>query len=169
MKQVLNIFPVIILDVENFITTNSDDEAINEDTKNIGIELSGEVVSKNGFSANWGISYSDPKYRSEDENNNAWKRNYGRWLLNGGLNYQQDKFNISLNGSYMADRVMQSAQEDVKPYFYTSLHASYKPTKDHEIFLNVDNLLDREDITSHVSSRYKSLGTNFVLGYKYKF
>ncbi len=156
-------------DVENFITTNSNDEAINEDTKNIGIELSSEVVGKNGFSAHWGISYSDPKYRAEDEANNAWKRNYGRWLLNGGLNYQQDKLNISLNGSYMADRVMQSAQEDVKPYFYTSLHASYKPTKDHEIFLNVDNLLDREDITSHVSSRYKSLGTNFVLGYKYKF
>lgn len=163
-------------DVENFITTTSkkidgvtQDVAINEDTKNMGIELSGEVVSKNGFSAHWGISYSDPQYRSEKEDGGIWKRNYGRWLLNGGLNYQQDKFNISLNGSYMADRVMQKYQEDIKPYFYTSLHASYKPTKDHEIFLNVDNLLDREDITSHVSSRYKSLGTNFVLGYKYKF
>ena len=37
------------------------------------------------------------------------------------------------------------------------------------LFLNVDNLLDRQDITSHVSSNYYTLGTNFVLGYKYKF
>lgn len=26
------------------------------------------------------------------KHNGKWKRNYGRWLLNGGLNYQQDMF-----------------------------------------------------------------------------
>ena len=39
----------------------------------------------------------------------------------------------------MADRVLQKYQEKIKPYFYTSLNAVYKPTKNHEIFLNVDN------------------------------
>ena len=161
-------------DVENFITNyenkkTGESYAVNEDTKNIGIELSSEVFSDNGFSANWGISYSNPKYRSTKEDDGVWKRNYGRWLLNGGVNYQQDKFSIGLNGSFMADRVLQKYQEEVKPYFYTSLHATYKPEKDHEIFLNIDNLLDRNDITSHVSSRYLAQGTNFELGYKLSF
>lgn len=161
-------------DVKDFITGATDAAtgetyAVNEDTKNMGIEINCEITGKNGFSSNWGVSYSNPKYKSADEDNGKWKRNYGRWLLNGGLNYQQDKFNVSLNGSFMADRVLQKYQEKIKPYFYTSLNAVYKPTKNHEIFLNVDNLLNRRDITSHVSSRYISLGRNFEIGYKVLF
>ena len=160
-------------DVKDFITNSEDADgnsvAINEDTKNMGIELSSEMVQDNGFSYNWGVSFSDPKYRTPKEDNGMWKRNYGRWLLNGGVNYNTGKFDVALNASMMADRVMQKYQVPVKPYLYTSLHASYKPIKNHEIYLNVDNLLDRYDVTSHVSSTYVSLGTNFMLGYKYTF
>lgn len=79
------------------------------------------------------------------------------------------KFNIALNASMMADRVLQKYQIPVKPYLYTSLHASYKPVKEHEFYLNMDNLLNRNDITSHVSSRYISLGRNFEVGYRFTF
>lgn len=158
-------------DVKDFITEDSKTEmAINEDNKNIGIELSSEVVGKDGFSASWGISYSDPQYR-DYKSNYEWKRNYGRLQANGSLKYQKDKFNVALNASYLYDRVTKglAVETELRPYLLTTLHATYSPTKDHEIFLNVDNLLDRTDITSHTSSRYKTLGTNFVLGYKYKF
>ena len=156
-------------DVKDFITEDSDLEmAVNEDNRNIGIELSSEVVNSNGFSANWGISYGNPEYRDADTNY-QWHRNYGRLQANAGLKYQANKFNIALNASYLYDRVYKNSQEAIKPFLLTTAHVSYSPTKDHEIFLNVDNMLDRIDITSHVSSRYKTLGTNFVLGYKYKF
>ena len=156
-------------DVKDFITEDSDLEmAVNEDNRNMGIELSSEVVNSNGFSANWGISYGNPEYRDADTNY-QWHRNYGRLQANAGLKYQANKFNIALNASYLYDRVYKNSQEAIKPFLLTTAHVSYSPTKDHEIFLNVDNMLDRIDITSHVSSRYKTLGTNFVLGYKYKF
>ena len=156
-------------DVKDFITEDTDKEiAINEDNRNMGIELSSEVVNANGFSANWGISYGDPEYRAADTNY-EWKRNYGRLQVNGGLSYQKDKFNVALNASYLYDRVAKGKDTKIEPYLLTTLHASYSPTKDHEIFLDVDNLLDRVDITSHTTSRYKTIGTNFVLGYKYKF
>ena len=160
-------------DVKNFITNSEDKQgnqvAINEDTKNMGVELSSDFIADNGFSYNWGVSYSNPQYRTPKEDKGVWKRNYGRWLLNGGINYAADKFNVALNASMMADRVMQKYQVPVKPYLYTSLHLSYRPVKEHEIYLNVDNLLDRYDIVSHVSSRYVSLGRNFELGYKFSF
>ena len=161
-------------DVEDFITNAEDKNtgeniAINEDTKNMGIELSCEMNKAEGFSYNWGISFSDPQYRTPKEDNGVWKRNYGRWLLNGGVSYSMNKFNVALNASMMADRVLQKYQIPVKPYLYTSLHASYKPVKEHEIYLNMDNLLNRHDITSHVSSRYVSLGRNFEVGYRFTF
>ena len=160
-------------DVKDFITGDEDKDgnqiAINEDTKNMGIELSCEMVQDEGLSYNLGMSYSNPKYRTPKEDAGIWKRNYGRWLLNGGVSYKESKLNIALNASMMADRVMQKYQIDVKPYLYTSLHASYRPEKNHEIYLNIDNLLNREDITSHVSSRYVSLGRNFEVGYKFNF
>ena len=160
-------------DVKDFITGDEDKDgnqiAINEDTKNMGIELSCEMVQDEGLSYNWGMSYSNPKYRTPKEDAGIWKRNYGRWLLNGGVSYKESKLNVALNASMMADRVMQKYQIDVKPYLYTSLHASYRPEQNHEIYLNIDNLLNREDITSHVSSRYVSLGRNFEVGYKFNF
>lgn len=160
-------------DVKDFITNSENAQgeniAINEDTKNMGVELSCEMNKAEGFSYNWGVSFSDPKYKTPKEDNGIWKRNYGRWLLNGGVSYSVSKFNIALNASMMADRVLQKYQIPVKPYLYTSLHASYKPVKEHEFYLNMDNLLNRNDITSHVSSRYISLGRNFEVGYRFTF
>lgn len=160
-------------DVKDFITGDEDKDgnqiAINEDTRNTGVEITCEMVQDDKLSYNWGISYSNPQYRTPDEDNGAWKRNYGRWLLNGGVSYNENKLNIALNASMMADRVMQKYQNHVKPYLYTSLHTSYKPEKNHEIYLNIDNLLDRRDIISHVSSQYISLGRNFELGYRFLF
>ena len=67
----------------------------------MGVELSCEMNKAEGFSYNWGVSFSDPKYKTPKEDNGIWKRNYGRWLLNGGVSYSVSKFNIALNASMM--------------------------------------------------------------------
>ena len=65
--------------------------------------------------------------------------------------------------------MLESYQTGVRPLFITGLNLSYRPRTDHEIYLNVDNLFNRSDITSHVLSRYVALATNFTLGYRVRF
>ena len=85
------------------------------------------------------------------------------------MQYQKDKWSCALNGSYLYDRVLEKYQEGVRPLFITGLNLSYRPMADHEVYLNVDNLFNRADITSHVLSRYVALSTNFTLGYRVRF
>lgn len=144
-------------------------KSMNEDTKNMGLELTVDIAGKNGWSTNLGVSLSNPKFYDARYPQKGWQRSYGRMQFTGGVSYHKEKFNASLNGSYLCDRVLEACQESVKPLFMTGFHASYKPESNHEIFLNVDNVLNRRDITSHVSSRYVSLPTNFELGYRYTF
>ena len=56
-----------------------------------------------------------------------------------------------------------------KPYLFTNLNVAYKPDKNSKIFLNVDNLLNRRDITTASTSTFYTLGRNFMLGYEYSF
>lgn len=161
-------------DVKNFIRLQEDkktgnDMAMNEDTKNKGVELSVETKRKSGWSTNFGISLSDPRFYDSRKPEKGWQRSYGKVQLTGGVTYSKEKWLVSLQGSYLGSRVLESYQERVKPMFITSLHAKYMPMAHSEIFLDVDNLLDRDDIISHVSSRYNATPINFRLGYRYKF
>ena len=47
--------------------------------------------------------------------------------------------------------------------FYTIIRTLSK-----EIFLTIDNIFDRKDITSHATSEYYTMGRSFKLGYKTK-
>lgn len=158
--------------VKNFIrlqTIGDVEKAMNEDTKNYGLEITCDIEGKNGWSGNWGVLVCNPKFYDSRYPEKQWQRSYGRLQLTGGVAYKKDKLALALNGSYLYDRVLEAYQEKVKPLFSTGFRGSYKPEKDHEIYLNVDNILNRRDITSHVSSRYISQGTNFELGYRYTF
>ena len=163
-------------DVKDFIRLQTvkiggvdEDIAMNEDTRNLGVELTCDIAGKNGWSANWGISYSNPQFYDARYPKKGWQRSYGRVQLTGGVQYQKDKWSCALSGSYLYDRVLESYQEGVRPLFITGLNLSYRPQADHEIYLNVDNLFNRSDITSHVLSRYVALATNFTLGYRVRF
>ena len=163
-------------DVKDFIRLQTirvggveEDIAMNEDTRNLGIELTCDIIGKNGWSANWGISYGNPQFYYAGEAAKGWQRSYGRLQLTGGVQYQKDKWSCALSGSYLYDRVLESYQTGVRPLFITGLSLSYRPRTDHEIYLNVDNLFNRADITSHVLSRYVALSTNFTLGYRINF
>lgn len=147
----------------------------NEDVRNTGIELTCAVEMGNGFTGNWGVSYSNPqKYSTTTENNvtteGRWRDYYGKLQLNGGLSYNKDKWNGAVNLNYLGKRTRDTdSEESMRPYLFTNINVAYKPDKSSKIFLNVDNLLDRKDITTCASSTFYTLGRNFVLGYEYNF
>ena len=147
----------------------------NEDIRNTGIELSCDIDMGNGLTGNFGVSYSNPqKYSTTTEYNveteGRWRDYYGKVQFNGGLNYQKDKWNTALNFNYICDRTRDvDAETSMKPYLFTNLNISYKPTKDGKFFLNIDNLLDRKDITTAATSSFYTMERNFMLGYEHSF
>ncbi len=161
-------------DVKNFMRVKKDqvtgeDIAVNEDTKNKGVEISVDLQHNEHFSSNWGLVVQNPKFYDARYPEDGWQRDYGRLQMNGGLRYKKDKWSVAFNASYLGRRVLSSYQEEVRPLLMTSLQVSYRPTENYEIFFDADNLFDREDITSHVSSRYNAQPFNFILGAKYQF
>ena len=143
----------------------------NEDFKNTGIELTCDIEGDNGFSYNYGVNYSDPKVKAKT-GKTYWDRKFGRWQLNGGITYAKDKFRSSLTGSYLADRVntpSSAHSSKTKPYFITTLNATYSPDKNSDITLTIDNLLNRQDNLNHSGSDYYAVPTSFLLTYTYKF
>ncbi len=149
--------------------------AINEDFKNKGVEASVKGNEPNGLSWNLGVTFQDPQSKQTTEKKSAktyWDRSYGRFLLNGGLGYEKDKWSTALNFTYLADRVMTPTSAhsyDQKPYLMTSLSVKYSPNSKSDILLSVDNLLNRRDVISHTSSDYYATPRSFLLSYRYKF
>ena len=151
----------------------------NEDVKNTGIELTWDIDAGNGWMFNWGASYTNPQKRSaKDVMGNsysggsfgAWHDYYGKLQFNGGVTYSSEKFTGALNFNYLGKRVRDMAtEEDLRPQLFTNLNLSYKPEKNDRFYLNVDNILDRKDITSSSSSTFYTLGCNFMVGYERSF
>lgn len=144
-------------------------ETTNEDIKNTGIELACSIDNGGGWHTNWGISYSNPqKYETDKEGKSkGWHRYYGKLQLNGGINYANEKWKAALTATYLADRERDTdAGGSIKPMLLTGANISYKVAADREIYLTVDNIFDRKDITSHSTSEYYTLGRTVQLGYK---
>ena len=149
--------------------------ALNEDFKNTGIELSAEINSENGFSFNYGLTYSDPQSKSNSQKSGIisdWRRTFGRLQFNGGITYKQDKWLANLTANYLAERVITTNTKgvaDVKPYLLTTFNLKYIADKNHEFTLSMDNVLDRQDNVNHTSSYYYSTPFTYLLSYTYKF
>ena len=149
--------------------------ALNEDFKNTGVELSAEINSENGFSFNYGLTYSDPQSKSNSQKSgiiNDWRRTFGRLQFNGGITYKQDKWLANLTANYLAERVITTNTKgvaDVKPYLLTTFNLKYIADKNHEFTLSMDNVLDRQDNVNHTSSYYYSTPFTYLLSYTYKF
>ena len=56
-----------------------------------------------------------------------------------------------------------------KPYLLTTWNTTYAPDKNSEISLRIDNVLDRDDITSHAGTEYYTAPINYLLSYTYRF
>lgn len=149
--------------------------AINEDFKNHGIEASIRGQEDNGFTWHAGLTWQNPKSKQTTEKTSAkryWDRSYGRILLTGGVGYEKEKWTTALNFSYLADRVQSPTaahSHSVKPYLLTSMTVKYSPNKSSDIMLAIDNLLNRKDIVSHITSDYYATPRNLILSYRYKF
>lgn len=141
----------------------------NEDLRNTGIELSCDITGKNGWSYNWGISFSKPETKTVNAGvSSGWVRDYARLQVTGGTTYQKDKWRTSLNATYLGERAVDG--KAVKPYLLTNLSVNYSLTKNSDIFLTVNNILDRDDIGySSGTTDYYVAPCNYLLGYKMKF
>lgn len=162
---------------DNISFSKSDDVwyAVNEDFRNQGLEISVRGKQRNGFSWHAGLTWQDPESKQTTEltsKKTYWDRCLGRFLLNGGLAYEKGKWSTALNFTYLADRVMtptSTPSYDQKPYLLTTFSAKYSPNAESDILLTIDNILNRQDVTSHTSSDYYATPFNYLLSYRYKF
>lgn len=155
-------------DVKDPVTGEPISVPLNEDTKNAGVEISVTHDFRNGWSADAGLVFQNPKFFDASKAAKGWQRDYGRIQANAGVSYRSERWDAGLYGSYLGRRVLSSYQEEVRPLFITAFHLAYRQPSGVEIFLDVDNVLNRRDITSHVSSRYNMQPRNYLLGVKYR-
>ena len=143
----------------------------NEDFRNTGLELSGEIAGARGFAYNWGVTWQNPQTKNS-EKNLGWERTFGKLQLTGGVTYKKDKWTSSLTASYLAGRVQLPSSKPAyrtKPYLLTTWNTSYAPDEHSEISLRIDNVLNRDDITSHAETEYYTAPINYLLSYNYRF
>lgn len=144
----------------------------NEDDRNTGIELSVNLEHDQNWSSNWGVTYSRPQARNtQTYGDDEWHDMFGRYQITGGVNYRSAKFTGALMGNFVGDRTstrasLKNPQRHLKPQFFTDLHLTYAPETNHKFWLHLNNILDREDITSNSTSNYYTLGRNFMIGYE---
>ncbi|MBR1976585.1 MAG: TonB-dependent receptor [Phascolarctobacterium sp.] len=149
--------------------------ALNEDFKNTGIEISSTINTSNGFTYSYGVTYSDPKSKSNIDTTGyvkGWRRTFGRLQMNGSITYQYEKWLANLTANYLAERVIgtnSAAPVNTKPYLLTTFNLRYAADKNHEFALSIDNVLDRQDNVNHSSSYYYSTPFTYLLSYTYKF
>lgn len=147
----------------------------NEDGRNTGVELSVNLNHDKHWSSNWGMLYNRPQARNvQTYGDNVWHDTYGRYQVNGGVNYKSDKFTGSLTGNFVGNRTstrasVKNPQRHLKPQFFTDLHLTYAPENNQKFWLHLNNLLDRLDITSNSTSNYYTLGRNVMVGYELTF
>ena len=169
------LFTTRIKDEISFSKSGSKYYAVNEDFKNHGIELSAEIDGGNGWSYNYGLTYSDPQSKSNTQKTGVitdWRRTFGRVQLNSGVTYHKEKWTANLNANYLADRVLTTntlGYAETKPYLLTTFNLRYAPDKNSEVTLAMDNILDRQDNVNHSSSYYYSTPFTYLLSYTYKF
>lgn len=165
-------------EVKDNITAKKDSKAgeefhysyTNEDFRNTGIELSCNIEGKGEWSYNYGITWQNPQTKGSAEG--YWKSVFGKIQLDGGIGYKKDKFKSNLTASYLCNRYgtpSTGAPEAIKPYLITTWNFIYSPTKDSDITLTIDNVLDRHDNTMHASSKYYLAPTTAMLSYTHKF
>ena len=164
---------VFYMDIKNNISashTGGSTTYVNEDFKNLGLELSHDIKLDNGFNFTTGVTFSNPKIRRES---NGWVSKYGRYQINFGVGYKKDKFNAQIMGNFLGDRHVGNSAGTVSttPLFVTSLHLAYKPSKGNEVYLNMDNLFNRRaaQTSSSAVARYYQTPRNFEIGYKFSF
>ena len=144
----------------------------NEDVRNKGIECEYRYVPNDRLSCYVGAVIQHPEKQQRDKNGKvgAWHDYYGKLQLNGGITYIMGKLTTTFHFSHLGKRIRDvSPYESFKGQWFTDLNFSYQANDDCRLFLNIDNVLNRQDIVSSSSSSFYTLGRNFMAGIDYKF
>lgn len=134
--------------------------------KNMGIETRYEKRLNEHVSYQIGGSYSNPKQAGSD---GVYSSVFNKLQLTGGVTYTQDRWTTNLYANYLALRA-----ENLKPMMPVTLSVGYKTTPTSTIMLTIDNLLDRQDITTNdkvtaTAPAYYALPRSFRLTYNSQF
>lgn len=143
----------------------------NEDFRNTGVEISNEIRRERGFSYQWGLTWQNPETRSSN-NTFGWNRVFGKVQLTGGVVYKKGKWMSALNGSYLASRVKSPSSAPAyrtKPYLLTTWNTVYAPDSSSEISFTIENVLNRDDVTTHTDANYYVAPISYMLSYRYAF
>lgn len=138
--------------------------------RNTGIEVSYDKKAGEHVSYSIGCSYGDPKQQATEDA--PWIRTMGRIQLTGSVNYQNGPTTAALSAMYYGDR---TAEDDSgnpvsrKAMLPVNLQIGYELAKNQTLTFNVDNLLNRKDITTNGSSEYYAMERSYKLGYTYRF
>lgn len=147
----------------------------NADVKSYGMELTCDIKHDEYLSSSYGLAISNPKKKSDDE---VYEKYGNRLQFNASVNYLRNKLGASLMANYFGKRLDSDVDEHagfkVKPALYTDLHLTYAPEKEHKFFFHLNNIFDRDDLTTDTAPLedrlgYLSVGRNFMVGYEYSF
>ena len=129
--------------------------------RNAGVEVSYTNKLSDMYSYTVGGTYSNPK--SQSSSSDAWQRTLGRIQVSGALNYKYGPAAATLSASYYADR--SDAGRAIRPFLPVALHVTYKLSNTYTMVFDVENLLNRKDVSSNsASSVYYTLPRSYRLG-----
>ena len=119
--------------------------------RNSGIEASYDHKLSKHWSYSFGSSFGNPEQQESD--GGAWTRTLGRMTFNGALHYMSGPWTADLSAMYYGDRV-DSDGVDRSAMIPVSLHVGYKLKENRTLTFDVDNLLNRRDVTTNSSAYY---------------
>ncbi len=132
--------------------------------RNLGLEVSYNEKLSEKFNYALSASVSNPQFK---EGGGEWQRTLGRVQLTGSLNYQCGADSVSLSASYFGDRV-DSDGLGRRPMLPMNLHYAHQINETSTFFFDIDNLLNRDDITTN-SSAYYAEPRSYRLGMTMRF
>lgn len=138
--------------------------------RNAGIEVAYENKINNHMSYSLGSSFSNPEIQKNE--GDSWTRTMGRIQLSGMLKYKNGPTTAALSAMYYGDRVAVDEERNVvdrKAMLPVNLHIQHEIAKDRTITFDIDNLLDRQDITTNGWSAYYSMPRSYKIGYDIRF
>lgn len=119
------------------------------------------------------ISYAnvhvDPNKEKSGENLNGTLPK-GTWNI--GLNYQQEKYDIGLQGRGVIDKVGSKVNAfPTNTYWVWDMSINYKVAKDTKAFLKINNLSNKfySEMSNNSNVWYLSPGRNYQIGVQYQF
>jgi len=152
-------FAVYHMDFENKIGWSAKDPgtgeqyAINKgDFRNTGVEAEFSHRVSNKWRYTLGVGYGNPKVKDPSTKNPQWVQDDGRIDISASVFYSINKLTSGLTYKYLGDREYYSGH-DIPSRNRLTWNTSYDLTKNDNITLTLNNLLDRDNY----SNRYGNL------------